>query len=103
MAARTVLASSYAFVMPLKSLRQGRTSRIPAMAIRLPDYSWSSREHIWLPVHTAPGLTKQMDEQIARLLTPALQDLPRGRTQAPPPVETIEEHEQEAAPLPKAA
>src|SRR2546428_3607349 len=27
----------------------------------------------------------------------------RGRTQAPPPVETVEEHAQEAVPLPKAA
>jgi hypothetical protein len=44
-----------------------------------------------------------MDERIARLLTPALQDQPLGRTQAPSPVEVIEEHEKETAPLPKAA
>jgi hypothetical protein len=91
------------FVMPHKSLRQGRTLRTPAMAIGLTDHIWSYRESIWLPVHTDPVLTKQMDERIARLLTPALQDQPRGRTQAPPPVETIEAQEKEAAPLPNAA
>jgi hypothetical protein len=71
--------------------------------IGLPDHSWSSREYIWLPVHTDSGLTKQMDEQTARLLTPALQDLSRGRTQVSPLIEMIEEHEQEAASLAKAA
>jgi hypothetical protein len=45
---------------------------------------------------------KQMDERIARLLTSALQDQPRSRIQAPHG-EPIEEHEKEAAPLPKAA
>jgi IS1 family transposase len=98
-----LLVSLYNFVMPHKSLRQGRTPRTPAMAIGLTDHVWSYREYIWLPVHTDPVLTKQMDERIARLLTPALQELPRGRTQAPPPVETIEGHEKEAAPLQKAA
>jgi hypothetical protein len=98
-----LLVSLYNFVMPHKSLRQGRTQRTPAMAIGLTDHVWSYREYIWLPVHTDPVLTKQMDERIARLLTPALQDQPKGRTQAPPPVEAIEEHEKEAAPLPKAA
>src|SRR5215217_9318956 len=63
---------------------------------------WSYREYVWLPVHTDPVLTKQMDERIARLLPPALQGQPRGRTQAPP-VETVEAHEKEAASLPKAA
>ena len=89
-------------VMPHKSLRQGRTPRTPAMAIGLTDHVWSYREYIWLPVHTDPVLTKQMDERMARLLTPALQGQPRGRTQAPP-VETVEAHEKEAASLPKAA
>jgi hypothetical protein len=98
-----LLVSLYNFVMPHKSLRQGRTSRTPAMAIGLTDHIWSYREYIWLPVHTDPVLTKQMDERLARLLTPALQDLSRGRTQATPPVATIEEHEKAAAPLPKAA
>jgi len=98
-----LLVSLYNFVMPHKSLRQGRTRRTPAMAIGLTDHVWSYREYIWLPVHTDPVLTKQMDERIARLLTPALQDQPLGRTQAPPPVEVREEHEKETAPRPKAA
>ena len=98
-----LLVSLYNFVMPHKSLRQGRTRRTPAMAIGLTDHVWSYREYIWLPVHTDPVLTKQMDERIARLLIPALQDQPLGRTQASPPVEVIEVHEKETAPLPKAA
>jgi hypothetical protein len=93
----------YSFVMPHKSLRQGRTPRTPAMALGLTDHVWSYREYIWLPVHTDPVLTKQMDERLARLLTPALQDPPLGRTQAPSPVEVREEREKETAPLPKAA
>jgi len=97
------LVSLYNFVMPHKSLRQGRTRRTPAMAIGLTDHVWSYREYIWLPVHTDPGLTTQMDERIARLLTPALQDKPLDRTQALPPGEVIEEHGKETAPLPKAA
>jgi len=98
-----LLVSLYNFVMPHKSLHQGRTRRTPAMAIGLADHVWSYREYIWLQVHTDPALTKQMDERIARLLIPALQDQPRGRTQAPSPGEAIEEHEKEAAPLSKAA
>jgi hypothetical protein len=98
-----LLVSLYNFVMPHKSLRQGRTRRTPAMAIGLTDHVWSYREYIWLPVHTDPVLTKQMDERIVRLLTPALQDQPLRRVQASPPVEVIEEHEKETAPLPKAA
>jgi len=98
-----LLVSLYNFVMPHKSLRQGRTRRTPAMAIGLTDHVWSYREYIWLPVHTDPVLTKQMDERLARLLTPALQDPPLGKTQAPPPVEGREEREKETAPLPKAA
>jgi IS1 family transposase len=89
--------SLYNFVLPHKSLRQGRTRRTPAMAIGLTDHVWSYREYIWLPVHPDPVLTQQMDARIARLLTPALQELPSGRTPAPSPVE------QEAAPLPNAA
>jgi hypothetical protein len=59
--------------------------------------------NIWLPVHTDPVLSKQMDERIARLLTPALQGQPLGRTQTPTHAETRAENEKEAAPLPKAA
>jgi hypothetical protein len=89
--------------MPHKSLRQGRTPRTPAMAIGLTDHVWSYREYVWLPVHTDPVLTKQMDERIARLLPPALQDQPIGRIQAPTHTETLAKNEKEAAPLPKAA
>jgi IS1 family transposase/transposase-like protein len=97
-----LLVSLYNFVMPHKSLRQGRTPRTPAIALGLTDHVWSYREYIWLPVHTDPALTKQMDERMAHLLTPALQNQPSNRTQGPaPPVETREE--KEAAPLPKAA
>lgn len=67
-----LMVSLYNFVMPHKSLRQGRTSRTPAMAIGLTDHIWSSREYLWLPVHADPALTKQMDERMTQLLTPAL-------------------------------
>jgi hypothetical protein len=73
------------------------------MAIGLTDHVWRYRKHIGLLGHLAPALTKQMDERIVRLLAPALQDQPRRRTPAPSPVETLEEHEKEAAPLQKAA
>ena len=91
------------FGLPHKSLRQGHTPRTPAMAIGLTDHVWSYREYSLLPVHTDPVLTKQMDARLARLLTPALQDQPRGRAQVPPPIETRGAHEKAAAPLPKAA
>ena len=90
-------------VLPHKSLRQGRTPRPPAMAIGLTDHIWSYREYVLLPVQTDPVITKQMDERIARLLTPALQDHPSSRTQTPPPVERVKVHEKAAAPLLKAA
>jgi hypothetical protein len=67
-----LLVSLYNFVMPHKSLRQGRTRRTPAMAIGLTDHVWSYREYIWLPMHTDPVLAKQMDERLAWLLPPAL-------------------------------
>jgi hypothetical protein len=95
-----LLVSLYNFVMPHKSLRQGRTRRTPAMAIGLTDHVWSYREYIWLPVHADPILTTQLDERIAHLLTPALQDQPPGRTHTRPAVET---NEKEAVPRPKAA
>ena len=98
-----LVVSLYNFVMPHKSLRQGRTPRTPAMAIGLTDHMWSYGEYLWLPVHTDPVLTKQMNERIAQLLTPALQDQPLGRKQAPTQRETRAENDKEAAPLPKAA
>jgi len=97
------MVSLYNFVMPHKSLRQGRTPCTPAMAIGLTDHGWSYEEYIWLPVHTDPVLTTQMAERIARLLTPALQDQPMRRPQAPTHAETLEENEKEAVPLPKVA
>ena len=98
-----LVVSRYNFVMPHKSLRQGRTPRTPAMAIGLTDHVWSYREYLWLPVHTDPVLTKQMDERIACLLTPALQDQPLERPQALTSTETLTENEKEVAPLPRAA
>jgi transposase-like protein len=94
-----VMVSLYNFVLPHKSLRQGHTLRTPAMAIGLTDHVWSYREYMWLPVHTDPALSKQMDERMAQLLTPALQEQPGSRTQAT----THVEEEKEAAPLPTAA
>jgi transposase-like protein len=67
-----LMVSLYNFVMPHKSLRQGRTARTPAMAIGLTDHIWSYREYVWLPVHADPALTTQMDERMTQLLTPAL-------------------------------
>jgi len=96
-----VMVSLYNFVMPHKSLHQGRTLRTPAMAIGLTDHVWSYREYIWLPVHTDPALTKQMDERMAQLLTPGLQDQTGSRIQAPTHVE--EEQEKEATPPVEAA
>ena len=98
-----LVVSLYNFVLPHKSLRQGRTPRTPAMAIGLTDHVWSYREYVWLPVHTDLVLTKEMDERIARLLTPALQTHPLGRPQAPMQAETCTENDKEAAPLPTAA
>jgi hypothetical protein len=96
-----LLVSLYNFVMPHKSLRQGQTQRTPAMAIGLTDHIWSYREYIWLPVHKDPVLTRQMEERIARLLTPALQDRPKRRM--PEKATAIEVREEEVVPLPKAA
>ena len=58
------MVSLYNFVMPHKSLRQGRTLRTPAMAIGLTDHVWSYREYIWLPVDADPALTRKLDDQI---------------------------------------
>jgi hypothetical protein len=99
-----LMGSLYNFVRPHQSLRQGRTLRTPAMAIGLTDHVWSSREYIWLPVHAAPALTRQRDDRIRHLLTPALQDQPRGRKQAAGlPVEVREMREGEAGTMLQAA
>ena len=96
-----VMVSLDTLVMPHKSLHQGRTLRTPAMAIGLTDHVWSYRAYLWLPVPTAPALTKQMDERMAQLLPPGLQDQTGSRIQAPTHVE--EEQEKEAAPPAEAA
>jgi transposase-like protein len=99
-----LMVSLYNFVMPHKSLRQGRTLRTPAMAIGLTDHVWSYREYIWLPVHADPALTRQLDDRLRHLLTPALQDQPRGRKQAAGlPVEVREMREDEAGTMLQAA
>jgi IS1 family transposase len=77
-----LMVSLYNFVLPHKSLRQGRTLRTPAMAIGLTDHVWSYREYIWLPVHTDPVLRQQMEARITHLLTPALQAPPGDNTLA---------------------
>jgi len=96
-----LMVSLYNFVMPHKSLRQGRTRRTPAMAIGLTDHIWSYREYIWLPVHADPVLRQQMDEQIEHLLNPALQGHPDGS----PPANLLrtETRRRKAKPMPKAA
>jgi hypothetical protein len=99
-----LMVSLYNFVLPHKSLRQGRTQRTPAMAIGLTDHVWNYREYVWLPVHTDPALTRQLDDRIRQLLTPALQDQPRGRTQAACLLAEVREtYEDEAGTMPQAA
>jgi hypothetical protein len=91
-------------VRPHKSLQQGRTLRTPAMGLGLTDHVWSSRESLWLPVHTDPSRIQQMDERIALLLIPALQDQPSGRKRAKsPPAKSREGHEEEPDTMPQAA
>ena len=77
-----LMVSLYNFVMPHKSLRQGRIPRTPAVAIGLTDHVWSYGEYIWLPVHTDPVLRQQMEARITRLLPPALQAPPSDNTLA---------------------
>lgn len=96
-----LMVSLYNFVMPHKSLRQGRTPRTPAMAIGLTDHVWSYREYIWLPVHADPLLARQMDEGIKRLLTPALTVHPEGSL--PVNLPQTEARKGKAKAIPKAA
>ncbi len=69
-----LMVSLYNFVIPHKSLKQGRAKRTPAMAIGLTDHVWSYQEYIWLPVHHDPILKQERDERIEQLLTPAVSD-----------------------------
>jgi len=66
-----LIVSLYNFVLPHKSLQQGRKKRTPAMAIGLTDHLWSYREYVWFPVHHDPILKQKRDERIQQLLTPA--------------------------------
>jgi IS1 family transposase len=77
-----LMVSLYNFVIPHKSLKQGRKKRTPAMAIGLTDHVWGYREYIWLPVHPDPISKKKMDERIEQLLTPALPDALRADASA---------------------
>lgn len=96
-----LMVSLYNFVIPHKSLRQGRTKRTPAMAIGLTDHLWSYREYIWLPVHPDPILKKKMDERIEQLLTPALPDALKMGTHAK--TRSKRTRRKRAGPLKKAA
>jgi IS1 family transposase len=96
-----LLGRLYNFVMPHKSLRQGRTRRTPAMAIGLTDHVWSYREYVWLPVHADPVLRRQRGEQIERLLILALQGPPEGSPLATLP--PTEGRKRKAKLIPKAA
>jgi IS1 family transposase len=80
-----LMVSLYNWVVPHRSLRQGRQPRTPAMAIGLTDHVWSYTEYIWLPVHDDPRDTQQMDERIRQLLTPAEPDGDKGRANAHAP------------------
>lgn len=96
-----LMVSLYNFVIPHKSLRQGRTKRTPAMAIGLTDHLWSYREYIWLPVHPNPILKKKMDERIEQLLTPAFPDA--LKTGTPAKTRSKRTRRKRAGPLKKAA
>jgi hypothetical protein len=96
-----LLVSLYNFVMPHKSLRQGRTPRTPAMAIGLTDHVWSYQEYIWLPVHEDPVLIQQMEARITHLLTPAIQAPPGDNSLAKATPAEAKEDKSDA--VPKAA
>lgn len=96
-----LMVSLYNFVIPHKSLRQGKTKRTPAMAIGLTDHIWTYREYIWLPVHPDPILKKKMDERIEQLLTPALPDA--LKTGTPAKTRSKRTKRKRAGPLKKAA
>jgi hypothetical protein len=93
-----LMVSLYNFVLPHKSLRQGRTLRTPAMAIGLTDHVWSYREYVLLPVHTDPVLRQQMEARITHLLTPALQAPPSDNTLAKSLPAAAKEDQSDAVP-----
>ncbi len=66
-----LMVSLYNFVIPHKSLKQGKEKRTPAMTIGLTDHVWSYGEYVWLPIHHDPILKQKRDEHIQQLLMPA--------------------------------
>jgi len=69
-----LMVSLYNWVLPHKSLQQGRKRRTPAMALGLTDHVWSYTEYIWWPVHEDPQGKQRLQEQVDQLLIPALVD-----------------------------
>ena len=82
-----LILSLYNWVLPHRSLQQGRKQRTPAMALGLTDHVWSYTEYIWLPVHEDLKGKQRLQEQVDHLLIPALPDTARakaGSKRAPP-------------------
>jgi len=79
-----LMVSLYNWVIPHKSLQQGRQRRTPAMVIGLTDHVWCYTEYIWLPVHENSEAKWQMDQRIEQLLTPAFSDEEEPKANAPP-------------------
>lgn len=75
-----LIVSLYNWVLPHKSLRQGRPPCTPAMALGLADHVWTYREYIWLPVHEDLIGKQRMEERLTQLLTPALPDQASEKT-----------------------
>ena len=73
-----LILSLYNWVLPHRSLQQGRKQRTPAMALGLTDHVWSYTEYIWLPVHEDLKGKQRLQEQVDRLLIPALPDTARA-------------------------
>lgn len=72
-----LIVSLYNWVLPHKSLQQGRQLCTPAMALGLADHVWTYQEYVWLPVHPDEKGAQYMSERIDHLLAPAL---PQGVT-----------------------
>lgn len=75
-----LIVSLYNWVLPHKSLRQGRQPCTPAMALGLAAHVWTYREYIWLPVHEDLTGKQLMEERLTQLLTPALPDQASEKT-----------------------
>jgi hypothetical protein len=68
-----LLVDLYNFLLPHRSLRQGRRKCTPAMAIGLADHVWSYHDYIWHPVHPDPKGKAAMEQRVQELLKPALE------------------------------